>query len=321
MRTVLVTGGAGYIGSHACKALAAVGYRPVTYDNLSRGHRRAVKWGPFEEGDITDRDRLLAVMAAHRPTAVMHFAALAYVGESVDQPRLYYHNNVVGSLTLASAAIDAGIRAMVFSSTCATYGPVERLPITEEAAQRPINPYGHSKLMVETILRDLDHAHGLRSVMLRYFNAAGADPDGEIGEDHDPEPHLIPLVLDAAAGRHPALTVFGDDYPTADGTCVRDYIHVSDLAEAHVRALGYLERGGATVALNLGTGEGYSVAQVIAAVRAVTGREVPVVMGPRRAGDAPEMVAGGERAHTVLGWQPRRPALETIITDAWNWRK
>jgi UDP-glucose-4-epimerase GalE len=316
MDTVLVTGGAGYIGSHACKALAAAGYLPLTYDNLERGHRPAVKWGPLVEGDILDGERLCAVMAEFRPVAVMHFAALAYVGESVEQPALYYRNNVAGSLTLAEAAVAAGIDAFVFSSTCATYGVPAGMPITEDAPQQPINPYGRSKLMVEQMLADLP----LRSVSLRYFNAAGADPDGETGEVHDPETHLIPLVLDAAAGIRPAITVFGTDYPTPDGTCVRDYVHVGDLADAHVRALRHLLDGGASAAINLGTGSGASVAQVIAAVEAVTGHPVPVVQGPRRPGDPPELVAGGARAERLLGWRPRRSALETIIADAWAWQ-
>lgn len=321
MRTILVTGGAGFVGSHACKALRAAGYLPVTYDNLSRGDRAAVKWGPLEVGELTDEARLAAVLAACRPLAVMHFAALAYVGESVTDPGPYYANNVGGSLALIRAATAAGVRAVVFSSTCATYGTAARLPLTEQAPQQPINPYGWSKWMVERILWDFDAAHGLRSVMLRYFNAAGGDPDGQIGENHTPETHLVPLVLDAALGRGPAVTVFGTDYPTPDGTCIRDYVHVADLADAHVRALQYLLSGGASVALNLGTGTGYSVAEVIAAAHRVTGQTVPVTYGPRRPGDPPALVAAPGKAAAVLGWRPRRSDLETLIADAWRWRK
>ncbi len=320
MRTILVTGGAGFVGSHACKALRAAGYLPVTYDNLSRGVSEAVKWGPLEVGDLADHTRLAAVLEIHQPVAVMHFAALAYVGESVADPGLYYSNNVAGSLSLIRAALAAGVRAIVFSSTCATYGTAERLPLTEQAPQRPINPYGWSKLMVERILWDFDAAHGLRSVMLRYFNAAGSDPDGEIGENHTPETHLVPLVLDAAQGSTGPVTVFGTDYPTPDGTCIRDYIHVADLADAHVRALDYLLSGGKTVALNLGTGTGHSVAEVIATASAITGRSVPVTFGPRRLGDPPALVAAPDQAMAVLGWRPRRPELETMIADAWRWR-
>lgn len=248
---ILVTGGAGYIGSHACKALALAGYTPVAYDNLVYGHESAVKWGPFEKGDISDRKRLDQVIEKHRPAAVMHFAAYAYVGESVDDPGKYYRNNVVGTLTLLEAMRDHSIDQFVFSSTCATYGVPQQMPIAEDHTQQPINPYGASKLMVEQMLRDFGVAHGLRAISLRYFNAAGADPDAEIGEDHDPETHLIPLVLDAAAGRRESIAVFGDDYATPDGTCIRDYIHVTDLASAHVLALQALESGAESNAYNL----------------------------------------------------------------------
>lgn len=319
MRTVLVTGGAGYIGAQACKALAAAGWRPVAYDDLSRGHRAAVRWGPFEPGNILDAERLRAVIATHRPQAVMHFAALAYVGESVERPDLYYRTNVAGSLTLAQAALAAGIAAFVFSSTCATYGVPAVMPIAEEAPQAPINPYGRSKLMVEQMLADLAAAYGLRPAVLRYFNAAGADPDGETGERHEPETHLVPLVLEAAAGARPAITLHGDDYPTPDGTCIRDYVHVADLAEAHVRALDRLMAGEPGLAVNLGTGRGHSVAEVIAAAQDVTGRPVPVIHGPRRPGDPPELVAAAGRAAELLDWRPRRSDLATIIADAWRW--
>ncbi len=318
-RTVLVTGGAGYVGSHACKALAAAGYLPVAYDDLSRGHDWAVRWGPLEVGSIEDRARLDAALQRHRPSAVLHFAAYAYVGESVDRPLDYYRNNVDGTLTLLAAMRAAGIGRLVFSSTCATYGVPGVLPIPEEHPQEPINPYGRSKLMVERILADVDAAHGLRSISLRYFNAAGADPQGEIGEAHEPETHLVPLVLEAAAGRRANVAIHGTDYPTPDGTCVRDFIHVSDLADAHVAALRALERGAATTACNLGNGRGFSVREVIRAVERVTGRTVPVTTGPRRPGDPPVLIDGAARAARELGWTPRHPDLDTIVATAWAW--
>ena len=318
---VLVTGGAGYIGSHACKALARAGFVPVAYDNLVYGHRWAVKWGPLEEGDILDRQRLDAVIAAYQPSAIMHFAAFAYVGESVTDPGKYYRNNVAGSLTLLEAMRDHGLRDIVFSSTCATYGVPERLPISEATPQVPINPYGMSKLMVERMLQDFSGAHGIRWTALRYFNAAGADPDNQIGEVHDPETHLIPLVLDAAAGRRPSITIFGEDYETSDGTCVRDYIHVSDLADAHVLAIKRLQAGGETGPFNLGNGRGFTVREVIRAVEAVTGLKVPVVIGPRRAGDPAALVADPSLARSDLGWSPIQGQLETIVSTAWAWHQ
>ena len=321
MKHVLVTGGAGYIGSHACKALAAAGYVPVTFDNLVYGHRSAVRWGPFVHGDILDRAALDAALRAWQPVAVMHFAAFAYVGESVTNPGKYYRNNVVGSLTLLEAIRDAGVGRLVFSSTCATYGVPQAVPIAEDHSQNPINPYGASKLMVERLLRDFDAAHGLRSISLRYFNAAGADPDGETGEDHEPETHLIPLVLDAAAGKRPDVTVFGRDHPTPDGTCIRDYIHVADLARAHVMALQGLERGATTTAYNLGNGTGYSVHEVIETAGIVTGRPIPVRFGPRRAGDPPELVGDASRIRAELGWAPRHADLADIVGTAWRWHQ
>ena len=284
---VLVTGGAGYIGSHACKALARANYLPVTYDNLIYGHEWAVKWGPLERGDILDRSRLDAVIGQYRPGAIMHFAAFAYVGELVTDPGKYYRNNVAGSLNLLEAARDHGIDQFVFSSTCATYGVPEHLPITKATPQQPINPYGATKLMVERMLVDFGAAHGLRSATLRYFNAAGADAQGEIGEDHDPETHLIPLVLDAASGRRENVTIFGTDYETPDGTCVRDYVHVADLADAHVKALEALSAGGPSGVYNLGNGRGFSVREVVEAIERMTGLNVPVTRGDRRAGDRP----------------------------------
>lgn len=320
-RTVLVTGGAGYIGSHACKALARAGYLPVTYDSLIYGHEWAVKWGPLERGDILDRMRLDEVIAHYRPSAIMHFAAFAYVGESVTNPGKYYSNNVAGSLNLLEAARDHGIDQFVFSSTCATYGMPDRLPITEDTPQNPINPYGASKLMVERMLTDFGTAHGLRSIALRYFNAAGADPDGEIGESHDPETHLVPLVLDAASGRRADVTIFGTDYQTPDGTCVRDYIHVADLASAHVKAVEALEANSATDVFNLGNGQGFSVVDVVQSVEQVTGLKVPVTRGPRRAGDPAALISDATKAKTVLGWDPRFAGLERIVGTAWVWHQ
>lgn len=318
---VLVTGGAGYIGAHACKALAAAGYLPVTYDSLVTGHERAVRWGPFERGDILDRGRLDEVIVRYRPIAVMHFAAFAYVGESVTDPGRYYRNNVTGSLTLLEAARDHGIDRFVFSSTCATYGIPEVLPIHEDMAQLPINPYGASKLMVERMLADFGAAHGLQSISLRYFNAAGADPEGEIGESHDPETHLIALVLDAASGRRSAVTVFGTDYDTPDGTCIRDYIHVSDLADAHVKALQALEVGVPRLAYNLGNGHGYSVREVVDSARRITGLDVPLELGNRRIGDPAALISDATKARAELGWQPRIAVLDEIIRTAWAWHK
>lgn len=316
-----MTGGAGYIGSHACKALARAGYLPVTYDNLVYGHEWAVKWGPLVRGDILCRASVDAAIAEHRPVAIMHFAAFAYVGESVADPGKYYRNNVAGSLTLLEAARDASVRCFVFSSTCATYGTPERLPIVEDMPQHPINPYGASKLMVERILADFSAAHAIRSTALRYFNASGADPDNEIGEDHDPETHLVPLVLDAASGRRSHVTVFGTDYDTPDGTCVRDYIHVTDLADAHVRALDLLMAGASTDVFNIGTGHGYTVRQVVDSVARVTGIQVPIKFGPRRAGDPPELVSDPTKARTALGWHPRFHDLDQIISTAWAWHQ
>ena len=318
---ILVTGGAGYIGSHACKALAAAGYTPISVDNLVYGHRWAVRWGPLEVGDIGDRAFIDGVLERYRPSAVLHFAAYAYVGESVEHPGKYYRNNVAGSLTLIEALRDQAIDKLIFSSTCATYGVPEQVPIPEQHPQRPINPYGSSKLMIEQILRDFDCAHGLRSIALRYFNAAGADPDAEVGEAHDPETHLIPLVLDAAAGARPSITVYGDDYETPDGTCIRDYIHVTDLADAHVRALQALEQGAASTAYNLGNGRGFSVREVIERAAAITGCPVPVEIGPRRPGDPPRLVGDAERIRSELGWQPSYADLDSIIATAWRWHQ
>ncbi|MFM9845656.1 MAG: UDP-glucose 4-epimerase GalE [Hyphomicrobiaceae bacterium] len=319
--SVLVTGGAGYIGSHTCKILAHEGYLPVAFDNLSSGHTWAAKWGPLERGDILDRAALDRVIEAYRPSACLHFAAFAYVGESVADPGKYYRNNVAGSLTLLEALRDHGVDQFVLSSTCATYGVPDKVPIDEMMPQAPINPYGASKLMVERMLADFHAAHGLRSVALRYFNAAGADPDVEIGEDHDPETHLVPLVLDAASGDRDAITVFGTDYETPDGTCIRDYIHVTDLAKAHVLALKGLEQGLTHRAYNLGNGLGYSVREVIASVERVTGLAVPVRLGDRRLGDPARLISNSMRAASELQWKPHITKLDDIISTAWEWHK
>jgi UDP-arabinose 4-epimerase len=318
-QSVLVTGGAGYIGSHACKALAQAGYVPVTYDNLSRGHRHAVRWGPLVEGEIADRAVVAAALKAHQVSSVMHFAAFAYVGESGTDPALYYRNNVIGTLALLDAMREAGVDRIVFSSTCATYGLPEKMPIAETTPQRPVNPYGETKLAIERVLHWYGQAYGLRSVALRYFNASGCDRGGEIGEEHDPETHLIPLVLRAALGAGHPVSIFGSDYPTPDGTAIRDYIHVEDLASAHLRAIRYLADGGASTALNLATGRGYSVREIIAAVAQAAGREVPHLEAPRRAGDPPALVADPSLAKSVLGWQAECSDLDTIIRTALAW--
>ncbi|PRP90348.1 UDP-glucose 4-epimerase [Enhygromyxa salina] len=318
---ILVVGGAGYIGGHTCKALARAGYLPVTYDNLVSGHEWAVKWGPLEHGDIRDRSRLAEVIARYRPTAAIHLAAYACVGESVVNPAKYYHNNVVGTLSLLEELRAGGVDKLVFSSTCATYGAPLRLPIDEAHPRSPVSPYGHSKEMIEQILRDYDRAYGLRTIALRYFNVAGADLEGELGEDHDPETHLIPLAIEAALGRRAALSIFGDDFPTPDGTAIRDYIHVVDLAVAHLHALEYLESGGATTACNLGTGCGYSVREIVSAVEELTGRELDTKIAPRRAGDPPALVAAPERAYELLGWRPLCSGLATIVGTAIRWAR
>jgi len=301
MKHVLVTGGAGYIGSHACKALRAAGFVPVTFDNLMTGWQDAVKFGPFVQGDLLDRATLDAVFAQYAPVAVMHFAALSQVGESMQQPGLYWRNNVLGSLNLIEAAVAAGCLEFVFSSTCATYGDQDNVVLDENSAQHPINAYGASKRAIEDILHDFEAAYGLRHVIFRYFNVAGADPEGEVGEFHQPETHLIPLMLDAIDGKRAALTVFGTDYDTPDGTCVRDYVHVCDLVDAHVLGLRWLADGKGSRVFNLGTGTGFSVREVIDHSAGVTNRVVPVVEGPRRAGDCTKLVSGSVRAEQELG--------------------
>lgn len=320
-RNVLVTGGAGYIGSHTCKALAQAGFRPVTYDNLSEGHGWTVKWGPLVIGEIADKALLRDTLEKFDIQAVLHFAASAYVGESVSHPRKYFQNNLVNSLALLDTMVDVGVSTLVFSSSCATYGVPTELPIAEDHPQDPINPYGASKRFVEDVLRWYGEAYGLRSATLRYFNAAGADPDGEIGESHDPETHLIPLVIAAAQGTIPHVQIFGTDYDTRDGTAVRDYVHVSDLADAHVRAMNALIDGASSMRLNLGTGRGHSIREVIAAVTKVSGRPIPVREAPRRAGDPAALVAAPGRAAAVLGWKPEHSSLSTIVETAWRWHE
>lgn len=315
---ILVTGGAGYVGSHACAALAAAGFTPVVYDNLSRGHADFVRWGPLERGDIRDRSRLRSVIQAYRPAAALHFAALAYVGESVTEPGRYYDVNVGGSLALLVELKAANIDRLVFSSTCAVYGVPPALPIVETMPRQPVSPYGRSKLAVEQLLDDLARAEGLAYVALRYFNACGAHPVAPIGERHDPETHLIPRGLMAASGEIDALDIFGSDHQTPDGTAVRDYVHVCDLAEAHVAALRYLLGGGQPVAMNLGTRHGHSVAEVVKTVEAVTGRRVPVRRTSRRAGDPPSLVADPALAAAILGFAPAR-SLGNGVASAWRW--
>ena len=315
---ILVTGGAGYIGSHACKALAAKGHLPITLDNLSRGNAWAVKWGPLVCADVADAQRVRATLDKYEPDAVMHFAAFAYVGESVALPHLYYQNNSGGSASLLSTLCEWRPIPVVFSSTCATYGIPEQIPISEEHPQSPINPYGWSKLFTERMLADTGHAVGLPWVGLRYFNAAGADPEGQIGEAHEPETHLIPLILRAAQSGEP-VTIFGGDYDTADGTCVRDYIHVADIANAHLRALDYLVRGGPSRAFNLANARGHSVRQVIATAEQVTGRLIRVRISPRRPGDPAILIGDATQARNLLGWAPELSELATQIADAWRW--
>jgi UDP-glucose-4-epimerase GalE len=318
---VLVAGGAGYIGSHACKALKMAGYLPVTLDNLSTGYRQAVKWGPLVEADIRDRDAVNKAVAEHGIKAAIHFAAFSLVGESVRDPAKYYDNNVGAAVAFADALIRAGVEALVFSSTAATYGVPSASPIPEDHPTVPINPYGASKLAFEGALRWLGEAHPFRWTALRYFNAAGADPDGEIGESHEPETHLIPNLCKAVVGTGPALTVFGQDYPTPDGTPIRDYIHVTDLAEAHVIAIRRLLAGADSGIFNVGTGEGATVMQIIAAAEAALGQKVPYTVGPRRAGDPPSLVADSSKLKTAFGWTPRHSDLETIIATAARWQR
>ncbi|MBO6790888.1 MAG: UDP-glucose 4-epimerase GalE [Dinoroseobacter sp.] len=321
MDRVLVTGGAGYIGSHACKALSRAGFEPVTFDNLSTGWADAVKFGPLEDGNLLDRARIDTVFAKHQPIAVMHFAALSQVGDSMKDPGLYWRENVTGALNLIEAAVAADCKRFVFSSTCATYGDQDGVVLDEDSVQIPINAYGASKQAIEQILSNFEATYDLQHVIFRYFNVAGADPDGEIGEFHRPETHLIPLILQAIDGQRPALTVFGTDYPTPDGTCIRDYVHVSDLVDAHVSGLKWLIDGKGSRAFNLGTGSGFSVREVLENARRATNRDIPIEYGERRPGDATSLVSGSSRASSELGWTPHRSNMKQMISDAWQWHQ
>jgi UDP-glucose 4-epimerase len=318
---ILVTGGAGYIGSHACKALAKAGFTPITFDNLSTGWRDAVQFGPFVHGDLTDRAAVDQVFREHAPRAILHFAALSRVDEAMLEPGRYWRNNVLGSLNLIEAAVAHGCLDLVFSSTCATYGDQDNVVLDEYTAQQPLNAYGASKQAVERILHDFGATHDLRHVIFRYFNVAGADPDAEVGEFHRPETHLIPIVLDAVAGVRDGITIYGTDYPTDDGTCIRDYVHVSDLVDAHILGLRWLLDGKENRDFNLGTGSGFSVREVIDSARRVTNRDVPTTLGARRPGDAIKLVSGSRRAHEELNWQPRKSTMPQMIEDAWRWHQ
>ena len=318
---ILIVGGAGYIGSHMCKYLSQNGYTPIVLDNLVCGHRESVKWGPFIEGSMDDKTLLNHIFKEYEIAAVMHFAAFCYVGESVDNPAKYYRNNVAATLTLLEAMIENDILNFIFSSTCATYGEPIEIPIKENHPQSPINPYGRSKLMVEQIIDDFGNAYGLKSASLRYFNAAGADPDGELGEDHRPETHLIPLVLQTALNKREEIEIFGNDYPTSDGTCIRDYIHINDLAQSHLLALERLLNGLSGGQYNLGNGDGYSVKQVIDVARQVTKKKIPSKVVKRRPGDPAVLIGSSEKANKELGWKPQFTDLHTIIETAWNWHK
>ncbi|MGB0900690.1 UDP-glucose 4-epimerase GalE [Halocynthiibacter sp.] len=321
MQNILVTGGAGYIGSHACKVLKNAGYQPVTFDNFVTGWRDAVKYGPLFEGDLCDAASVAAAFEEYNPIGVMHFAALSQVGESMHEPGKYWQNNVLGSLNLIETAAKYGCKNFVFSSTCATYGDQDNVVLNEDCAQHPINAYGASKRAIEDILANFGQSHGMNSVIFRYFNVAGADPEGEVGEFHQPETHLIPLMLDAISGKRDALTVFGTDYDTPDGTCIRDYVHVMDLVDAHVLGLKWLEDGKGSRAFNLGTGSGYSVREVIDHSQSVTNQTVPFTTGDRRPGDCTKLVSGSQRAIAELGWKPQRSNLSEMIRDAWRWHQ
>lgn len=318
---ILIVGGAGYIGSHVNKELNKRGYDTIVYDNLIYGHKEAVKWGMFEYGDLRDTTKLEEVFNKYDIEAVFHFAAFAYVGESVTNPSKYYNNNVAATINLLDAMVRHNVKYFVFSSTCATYGQPDKMPITEDMPQKPINPYGASKLMVERILEDYETAYGLHSVCLRYFNAAGDDPDGEIGESHTPETHIIPLILDAALGKRESIKVFGTDYDTKDGSCIRDYIHVLDLADAHIRALEYMKKENISNRFNLGTSNGTSVIEMVEAAKKITGVDFKVVYAERRPGDPAELVGSNIKAKEILGWEPKYSDVETILKDAWNWQK
>ncbi len=321
MSNILVTGGAGYIGSHACKALRDSGHTPIAFDNLSTGWRDAVKFGPFVQGDLCDREQIDRAFEKYRPKAVLHFAALSQVGESFEKPGLYWRNNVLGSLNLIESAVENECLDFVFSSTCATYGEQDNVVLDENSAQMPTNSYGSSKRAIEEMLRDFAACSGLNSVIFRYFNVAGADPEGEVGEFHRPETHLIPVILDVIDGKRPNVTIHGTDYPTPDGTCVRDYVHVMDLVDAHILGLHWLQEGKGSRVFNLGTGHGYSVREVLEQSRAVTNRPLTAKEGPRRPGDCSVLVSGSQRAEEELGWRPARSNLPEMISDAWKWHQ
>lgn len=321
MSNILIIGGAGYIGSHVNKLLAGSGRRTVVFDNLSCGHKKMVRWGDFFKGDLSRKSDLLRCFKTCRISAVMHFAAFTAVGESVSDPEKFYFNNVANTINLLSAMRVSGVEKLIFSSSAAVYGKPEKAPISEGGKLLPLNPYGRTKLMMEQVMADYADAYGLEYAALRYFNAAGADPEGEIGELHEPETHLVPLAIQAAIGRRGALKVFGEDYPTPDGTCIRDYVHVWDLAQAHLLALRYLEKGNKSMVFNLGNGRGFSVLEIIRVVERVSGRKVPVVISPRRAGDPPVLVASSVRARRILRWRPRFSKIEDIVQHAWNWHK
>jgi UDP-glucose 4-epimerase len=320
MTHILVTGGAGYIGSHTCLALAEKGYIPVVYDNLVNGHRQFVQWGPFEQGDVRDRARLEQVILSYRPAAIVHFAGLIEVAQSLADPLAFFDNNVSGSVALFAAALRAGINKLVFSSSCATYGIPQEIPMRENQSQSPISPYGTSKLIVEQILNDLDTCKSLRSVILRYFNAGGADVKGRIGEWHSPESHVIPIAIEVAQGKREIFKINGSDYPTPDGTCIRDFVHVSDLADAHARSVDYLLAGGSSIALNLGTGQGTSVKQLVHIIERISNCRLPIEFAAKREGDPPELVADNTRAKMTLGWRPCHD-IESIVQSAWNWHE
>jgi UDP-arabinose 4-epimerase len=319
MKNILVTGGAGYIGSQTCKLLHQCGFLPISYDNLSYGHREAVQWGPLVVGDIADSVTLKKAFREYNPDAVIHFAAFAYVGESVQDPGKYYQNNVAGTINLLEVMRNCGCHNIIFSSTCATYGVPDRLPLDENSEQLPISPYGKSKLMIEQMLADYDLAYGIKHITLRYFNAAGADPNGIIGEDHEPETHLIPLTIEAVLGKRSAIEVYGTDYGTPDGTAIRDYIHVADLAMAHLQSCEYLQNNNTSKTFNLGTGTGTSVQEIIKEVEKNSGRTVPVIYCQRRAGDPPVLVASADKAQRILGWKPHCSNIDSIVKDAWKW--
>ena len=318
---ILITGGAGYIGSHLNKLLNKNGFETIVYDNLVTGHKKAVKWGKLVVADLNDPGKLRSLFNTYKFDTVFHFAAHAYVGESVKEPAKYYRNNVANTINLLDAMRDYGSKRIIFSSSCATYGIPDSVPIKEDVPQNPINPYGRTKLMMEQILEDYNKAYGIEYCCLRYFNAAGADPDGETGEDHDPETHLIPLVLDAAADENKSVCVFGSDYPTADGSCIRDYIHVMDLADAHVRAMDHLTGGNKSCCINLGNGTGISVFEIIEAVKRVTGKDIRVNITPRRPGDPPELTGSAELAGRLLKWEPQYKDIDTIVSHAWLWHQ